>query len=333
MIKQLNEHPPQALLKEAYQHASQWLTAEMNAVESCFLANPKPGFGRGLEFYSGLDLYRLAAYSIAIYASGVGHWPNLASPLRLTEKQLWSKFFGYVPLPSPADKLGTRKFLPSEFHDRIRLPEVVWRSANLAMPPSNGIPAGRYFLKANNDSGTNLEVHYPLTPNQKNTIATWLQTRRHGPARIVGGGEWWYAKIKPEIFLEKAIAGKGDKLEEWKLHVLNGRCTYLYEREGDGATSTVHTVYDRDFNHLPLTVRNMEIGEVREPFEDFAIMLEAAEAIARNMSFARVDFYRTGSGDLFLGEITLCPNNAVNWFSDPAFDERIGAEWDHKFKY
>ena len=333
MTKKLNEHTPQALLKEAYQHASQWFTAEMNTAESCFLANPKPGFGRGVEFYSGLDFYRLAAYSIAIYASGVGRWPNLASPLRLTEKQLWSKFFGYVPLPSPADKLGTRQFLPVEFRDRIRLPEVVWHSANLEMPPSHGIPAGRYFLKANNDSGTNLEIRYPLTTDQKNTIATWLQSRRHGPARIVSGGEWWYAKIKPEIFLEKAIAGKGAKLEEWKLHVMNGRCTYLYERQGDGSKSTVHTVYDSDFNHLPINIRNMAIGEVRAPFEEFATMLEAAEAIARNMSFARVDFYRTDTGELFLGEITLCPNNAVNWFSDPAFDERIGSQWDHKFNY
>ena len=333
MIKQLNEHTPQALLKEAYQHASQWLTAEMNAASSCFLANPRPNFGRGIEFYSGMDLYRLAAYSIAIYASGVGRWPNLSSPVLMTEKQLWSKFFGFVPLPTPADKLRIGQFLPSEFRDRISLPEIVWRSASLAMPPSVGIPAGRYFLKANNDSGTNLEVRYPLTPDQTNIITKWLQNRRHGPGRIVGGGEWWYAKIKPEIFLERAIAAKGDQLEEWKLHVMNGRCGYLSERQGDSATPTGHTVYDRNFNHLPVKIRNLPIGNVKTHFNEYSTLLDAAEAIARNMSFARVDFYRTESGQLFLGEITLCPTNAANWFSDPAFDKSMGQLWDHRFNY
>ncbi|MEM9471955.1 MAG: ATP-grasp fold amidoligase family protein [Pseudomonadota bacterium] len=332
MTKRLHEQTPQALMKEAYQVASAWLAAEMDAKDSCFLANPKPNFGRGIEFYSGMDLYRLAAYSIAIYASGVGRWPDLACPVRLTEKQLWSKFFGYVPLPSPADKLGTKRFLPFEFRDRIRLPEVVWRSAQIAMPPGDRIPAGRYFLKANNDSGTNLELHYPLTPDQKDRLADWLRSRQ-GPARIVGGGEWWYARIKPEIFLERAIGSEGSPPEEWKLHVMNGRCTYLYEREGDGRKSTIHTVYDRDFVHLPVKIREMEIGKVRKPFEDFTTMVEAAEAIARNMSFARVDFYRTAPGELFLGEITLCPNNAVNWFSDPEFDEKIAVDWDHRFNY
>ena len=333
MIKQLNEHNPQALLKEAYQHASKWLTAEMNAADSCFLTNPKPGFGRGIEFYSGLDLYRLAAYSIAVYASGVGRWPDLAPPVRLTEKQLWSKFFGYVPLPSPANKLEAKRYLPGEFRQHIKSPEVVWRSAQLAMPPDLGIPAGRYFLKANNDSGTNLELRYPLTPDQKAMVANWLHTRHRGPARIVAGGEWWYAKMNPEIFLERAIASEATPLEEWKLHVMNGRCTYLYERQGDGAKSTHHTVYNRDFIHLPIKIRNLEIGKVKTRFDDFSLMIEAAEAIARNMSFARVDFYRSAPGKLFLGEITFCPNNAVNWFSDPGFDEKVAEQWDHRFNY
>ena len=199
---------------------------------------PEAGLRPLLVVLFGLDLYRLAAHSIAIYASGVGRWPNLLTSAAAHRKAIVEQVsFGYVPLPSPADKLGTRRFLPTKFRDRIRLPEIVWRSANLEMPPSNGIPAGRYFLKTNNDSGTNLEVHNPLTPNQKVSATNWLQTHSHGPTRIVGGGEWWYAKIKPEIFLERAIAGKGDRLEEWKLHVMNGRCSFLYEREGDGARS------------------------------------------------------------------------------------------------
>ncbi len=320
-------------MKEAYQHASKWLTAEMNAADSCFLANPKPGFGRGIEFYSGMDLFRLAAYSIAIYASGVGRWPNLSPPVRLTEKLLWSKFFGYVPLPTPADKLEAMRYLPAEFRDRVKAPEIVWRSSQLAMPPDVGIPPGRYFLKANNDSGTNLELRYPLTPDQKAAVAKWLQIRRHGPARIVSGGEWWYAKIKPVIFLERAIAGKDGPPEEWKLNVMNGQCAYLSERQGDKSEDTIVTVYDRDFNHLPIKVKNYAIGKVKPSFDDCSLMIAAAEAIGRNMSFVRVDFYRSAPGELYLGEITLCPSNAVSWFSDPSFDEEIATQWNHRFNY
>ena len=93
------------------------------------------------------------------------------------------------------------------------------------------------------------------------------------------------------------------------------------------------SIYNRDFIHLPIKIRNLEIGKVKTRFDDFSLMIEAAEAIARNMSFARVDFYRSAPGKLFLGEITFCPNNAVNWFSDPGFDEKVAEQWDHRFNY
>jgi hypothetical protein len=45
------------------------------------------------------------------------------------------------------------------------------------------------------------------------------------------------------------------------------------------------------------------------------------------LDFARVGLYRTKEGEIYLGEITLCPNNAIYRFSDPFFDSSIGQHW------
>jgi hypothetical protein len=320
-----------ALMAEALERAGEWLRQELSTPGSCFNHPPRKGFTRGIEFYSGYDLLHIMARSLAIYASKVGVWPILIDPRKQTEKLVWMKFFGYLPMPTPANKLTVGDSIPQEYRDRIHTAKVFWRSSQPALPAPDAIPKGKHFLKANNASGYNLHVQFPIqtgiVPQLKQRIAQMFQR-----PLLVSGGEWWYAMMQPEIFVEQAIDDP-EKLSEWKFFVFNGKCHYLYEREGALGNSTIHTAYDRDFNHIPVSIRHLAIGEVRDHLPQFELMRDAAEAIARDMLFARVDFYVTGAGKVFLGEVTFCPANGAIYYSDPDFDQEIGDKWDHLAQY
>ncbi len=312
-------------------HAAYWLGVELLRPRSCFRAQPVSGYQRGIEHYSNAELLKVAAISIAVYYTQHGRWPKLVDPVTQTEKLLWMKFFGYLPMPSPANKLAVAELIPSEFADRLRVPDILWRSKELCLPPPDAIPRGHHFIKVNNGTGSNLRLDFPLSPEDRTRFKTWLAARR-SPSGLRRGGEWWYATIEPEIFIERAVANT-DQLEEWSFFVFNGGCIYLVELQEDEAGAIACTMYDREFTHIPVRVRHFPIGRVRDDLREFTFMRQAAEAIAAKMSLARVDFYRTKSGDVRLGEITLCSMNTKSYYSDPEFDGQLGERWNHRFLY
>lgn len=318
-------------MPEALERARQWLLHEHDRTDNFFSHAPRKGFARGIEFYSGYDLLHIMARSIGAYASKVGCWPDVITPRKQTEKLIWMKFFGYLPMPTPANKLSARNFIPPGYEDKILTATTLWRSTTPSLPPADAIPPGKYFFKSNNNTKTSFLLDFPLSaivaPQLKDRISRMFQ-----PPAMVSGGEWWYATMQPEIFVEDVI-DVPENISEWKFQIYNGRCQFLYDRRGDHRTTDSVTFYDREFRHIPVRFMNRKIGEVLGHLPQFQLMRDAAEAIARDLLFARVDFYLTARGKVYLGEITLCPNNACQYFSEPGFDVRVGEAWDHIAQY
>ena len=248
-----------------------------------------------------------------------------------SEKQLWSKFFCYLPMPATGNKLGVGTFIPPGLRDRVKVPEVLCRSRKLDMPPPEAIPPGKHFIKFNNGSGDLLRLTFPLNARDRNLLDRWLAYWR-ATTPMSRRGEWWYDTFPRKVFIERAIDAD-DTIEEWKFQVFNGRCDYIVELHGQTPLRSGVTAYDRDGNHIPVRIADRNIGTVRTSLPDFALMLEAAEAIAQRISFARVDFYRTQAGQIYLGEITLCPFNTLGTYSDSDFNRRTGEAWNHRSLY
>jgi hypothetical protein len=57
-----------------------------------------------------------------------------------------------------------------------------------------------------------------------------------------------------------------------------------------------------------------------------AEMISAAEKLAGNLAFVRVDFYDLPDGPRF-GEMTFSPNAGNGHFTPQAFDRYLGALW------
>ena len=53
-------------------------------------------------------------------------------------------------------------------------------------------------------------------------------------------------------------------------------------------------------------------------------MLEMAERLASDLTFARVDFYEV-NGHPYFGEITLCPGNGIEEFKPEEWDNILGS--------
>lgn len=287
-----------------------------------------PGYARGIDRMGPVRLFLSAAVSLALFHFKASRWPALLPPVTLMEKLIWSKYYGDQPLPSPADKLRVGEFLPPEFRDRIRPAEVLWRSTEMRVPAPHEVPPGRHFVKINDDGACNLVLDFPLSADGEAKFRAWFRARGRRSGKLIFG-EWWYETISREIFVERSV-GSPDQIQLWCFSICNGRCAYASEHSEHLGAENWITHYDRDFNALPITVRKRPFGPVRSDRDAFFLMRDAAERLAAPMSFARVDFIRGSSGDIYLNEITLCPLSGATYFSDRDFDRRLGLLWDHR---
>ena len=82
------------------------------------------------------------------------------------------------------------------------------------------------------------------------------------------------------------------------------------------------SIYDRDFNILPVTRVGDEPYEGTEKPENFNTMLLIAEALAKDFPHVRVDLYNM-DGNIRFGELTFYNASGYMQYSPD--------EWDYKF--
>lgn len=92
---------------------------------SVFARECRPGFMRGIDFYTAAELKHALANALGAYRHRFGHYPDLVSPQLLNEKIIWFKFFGEMKVPQAGNKLLTRCFLPEDAASLVQVPEIV----------------------------------------------------------------------------------------------------------------------------------------------------------------------------------------------------------------
>ena len=114
------------------------------------------------------------------------------------------------------------------------------------------------------------------------------------------------------------------ELNDYKIMCFNGRaycsfvCTDRFSEDGLKVT-----IYDRSWNRLafkrPYPSSEKEIAK---PI-NYEKMVEIAEAISKDISFVRIDFYECNE-KLYFGEITFYPGGGFEEFEPEAWDEKLG---------
>ena len=152
----------------------------------------------------------------------------------------------------------------------------------------------------------------------------WSSIRRRAHrwlAKPYGGwlDEWGYRDIPRGILVEPFI-GTGQALPiDYKVYVFGGRAAFVQVHlDRDHAHRWI--VHDRDW-------RRFGGGpDAPPPPTALAAMLAAAETLATDFTFARVDFYQPGELPLF-GEMSFYPGSGLDPFDPPELDAAMGAMW------
>ncbi len=278
---------------------------------------------RGVDFYNATDFVSALLLSAHLFKNTHGYLPQMASPVSFNEHIFTRKFFALLPLPSLADKLGVRDYVRARLGESV-LPSIAWVGDSIDELFAANLPRGRFVLKANHGSGMNGFLNLPedllaRRSEIEKTATEWLTTR-FGYAM----GEWQYCVFKPRLFLERFISfGDDSPPEDYKFFCFNGKVR-LIQVHADRFIRHRCGQYDPSWNHIPVKFSTFEMAQFERP-ANLDAMIQAAEAIATGIDFARIDLYSDRKNVIKFGEITLTPNNAMERYADFQFDRWLGS--------
>lgn len=240
-----------------------------------------------------------------------GRWPDLDAPKRFTEWVQWRKLNDRrYDLALLTDKAHSKAIAEDRLDRSLSIP-TLWLGEHLPAIAPWPMP---FVVKANHGCGQFVVVRntadYALA---KAAAPRWL-------ARTYGEwlDEWHYRAARPLVLVEPYIGGRDLPLD-YKVYVFGGRAEVVQLHEGRGDDHR-WTQYDRGWKALS---RNPTAAG---PPSCLAEMLAAAEAMAANEDFLRVDFYCEG-GALKFGEYCLYPGSGLDPFTPDALDLELGALW------
>lgn len=262
----------------------------------------------------------------------MGRIPDVALPLRFSERMLWRQLFDRNPLfvtfcDKPACKLACKRWI-AERDPALPLPRVLWQGDRAEDIPPDLLRPG-VAIKATHGSGFNLLIrdHPPPREDVVATARRWLAT-----AWGVRRGEWAYAPVPRRVFVEERIAPTpedppGARLPDIKIHAGGGRAGIAVSLTVDRQGRRGGLVFDTAGRRL--SEPGMPLPEIAEAVPAPQV-LQAAFAAARRLSvavdYARFDFLAVGQR-LYAGEITVFHLAGYREFG-PVLGPLVEGVWD-----
>jgi hypothetical protein len=148
----------------------------------------------------------------------------------------------------------------------------------------------------------------------RRTARRW-QRRPHG--RWLD--EWAYRDVPRGILTEPLLGGALPLPIDYKIYVFGGTATHVQVHLGRGRRHR-WILHDRSWRQL------VRAADEPPPPPSLPAMLEAAETLAGDMNFLRIDFYDIG-GRPYFGEYCLYPGSGLDPFAADWIDLELGALW------
>lgn len=261
---------------------------------------------------------QVAAWASRSYRRKFGRWPNLLMPRTFNEiiqaRKVWRRD---DRLPFLADKYRVKEYVRAKLGAEWIIP-TLWAGPTFPLPRERIWPKP-FVIKMNNGCHRNIfvrsEAECDWTDIESRCMA-WLASP-YG----IDLGEWFYRRIPPMIMIEPFIGSAGQLPFDFKFWTFHGRVELIHVvtgREGEER----QVFFDRGWNRIAVDQGYpLETQDIPPP-DSLEAMIDAAECLATDMDFVRVDFYEAGGRPLF-GEITLYPGAGLNQISPPAFDRYL----------
>jgi hypothetical protein len=270
------------------------------------------------------------ATAIRTHYKHQGAFPRLLNPQTFNEKLCYRKIFDRRKiLTQLSDKYAARQYVAQKLGAGI-LPKLFCVTENPADIPSLASLPKAFVVKPTHGSGWVRLVTDKRKLDRQALIAEcneWLHRSYYELTR-----EWQYKNIKPRILIEEFVDdGSGNASVDYKLMVFHGKVHFTQvSRNRCGARKV--TYYDRSWQRVEVVGRTDAITPVLEDIprpERLDEMIAAAEILAADIDFVRVDLYAT-KDRIYFGEFTITPANGVMRYDPAEFDLQLGRLWKMK---
>ncbi len=252
------------------------------------------------------------------------HKLNLKNPKRYTEKLQHLRLYEYPNndlVSKCASRVGVREYIKELGLDEYLIP-CLGIYDNFDDINFDELP-NQFVMKCSHACAFNMIVKDKSTLDineARKRFNKWLKTN-YGKKTI----ELHYAKIKPQIIIEKYIGGLELPLE-YKIHVFNGKAKNLYVVSGRGKDIRYNNYYIdwTPFDGSQFNGWKKTDYPLNKP-ENFNEMIKLAETLAKPFPFVRVDLYNI-DGKIYFGEMTFTPAKGTLILDDDSADFEMG-EW------
>jgi hypothetical protein len=202
----------------------------------------------------------------------------------------------------------------------IGIPKTLWSGENLHELDGYEFP-DKWVLKPNHGSQqVFLGEGKPNIAQLQSQTESWLDG-------YIGAerGEWAYKFARPLYILEEWIGDGPTPPVDYKFFVFDGIVRTI---QVDTDRFSAHGVafYSPKWELLQVSkTLHSNSTEIERP-GNLSSMIDAAEAIASEFDFMRVDLFDTQQG-IFFGETTPYPGSGLSPFAPESFDYLLGSYW------
>jgi TupA-like ATPgrasp len=247
---------------------------------------------------------------------------SLVRPRTFNEKIQRLKIFNRDPrLPQRENKILVKEFVKDRIGSEWVTP-TLWHGEHLPPVEQRRWPIP-FVIKANNGCGWNVFVRTEADlnwPHIEGLAAEW----RHTPFGV-DMGEWLYGEINPGLLVEPFLGDFSKLPVDYKFWTFGGRVQFV-EVITDRENGLKATIFDTDWHRLPFTVGYPPDPRPIPKPVSLGRMIEAAEILAEDFSFVRIDFYEIDNHPKF-GEMTFYPGSGHDAFNPPEWDAKVGELW------
>jgi hypothetical protein len=249
-------------------------------------------------------------------------WGNFRAPRTFSEKVQYRKLYAVEPrFADFSDKVLVKHVVSKRLGSEWVIP-TLWAGPRLPPLDERNWPLP-FVIKANHGSGWNLFVREARDldwPAIERMTSAWL-ARDFAPFTF----EEHYRLISRQLLVEPLIGEPSAPPPDFKFFAFDGEVAFI-QVDTDRFTHHRRCFYDPGWHKLPFALKHpLEEADVPRP-RYLAKMIRAAEALARDFDFARVDFYELPEGPKF-GEITFMPGSGFEAFHPSSKDEEVGRLW------
>ena len=271
-------------------------------------------------------LFPTKLYLKWLFRLRMGYKLDLKNPKTFSEKLQWLKLYNRKPeYTQMVDKAAVKDYVAKILGKEYIIPTLgIWNKPEDI--DFESLP-NRFVLKTTHGGGSAGVVicKDKSTFDCKKAIRSLNKSMKQDISRELK--EWPYKNVVHRIIAEEYVESRPDvdELPDYKVFCFNGKPKFCQVVTGRIKGEPCFDTFDLGWKHQPF--REPKKYPNADPLPQKPLhydeILKAAEKLAGNNEFSRIDFYEIGDKILF-GEITFFPTSGMGGFDPEDYDLLLG---------